>query len=175
MAIKLIIDGYNLIKSTYLVDPEKISNLESSRKFLIEKLAVYKKIKCFPITVVFDGGGKGDLQESKEDIKGVRIIFSRQGEKADSVIERITSDRGEGFVVVTSDRLLAKNVRRNKAAAISSPDFVYKLKMARYREIKGLNEEDEDDHFLQLQTKKRGNPKKTSKKIRREKSRLDKL
>lgn len=171
MAIKLIIDGYNLIKSTFLLR----ANLESSRDFLIEKLALYKKIKHFPITVVFDGWEGGHLQETKEYQKGIKVIFSRQGEKADSVIEKMTRNDGERFVIVTSDRLLAESVQRNRATVIPSQDFFDKLELTPHIDIKGLNEEHNAVSPYKLKTKKKGNPKKDSKKTRKDKRRLDKL
>ncbi len=175
MSIKLIIDGYNLIKSTNLVDNERSSDLESSRNFLIEKLFSYKKVRPIPATVVFDGWEGGHLRESNETRKGIRVIFSRRGEEADNVIERITREGEGGFIVVTSDRLLAASVRQNGASVISSSDFAAKLKMAQYGEMKGFQGEDEVDQFSRGKTKKKGNPRRISKKLRREKGRLDKL
>ena len=175
MATKLIIDGYNLIKSTHLADKNIMSDLEFLRKSLIEKLSIYKKLRHLPITVIFDGEEGGYLQESRENIRGIQVIFSRQGEKADNVIEKITRNQGEGFIVVTSDRLLAEDVRRNGSAIISSPDFADKLEMAKYLEIKGLDQEDNYHGSSRLETKKKGNPRRAGKKHRKEQKRLAKL
>ena len=78
----VIIDGYNLIGTSH-------RNLEKQRETLIDALIEYKKRKGHDITVVFDGWKTGESHESRYVTGGVRVIYSRVGEKADSVIKRI--------------------------------------------------------------------------------------
>ena len=69
-------------------------------------LIEYRKGKSHDITVVFDGWKTGEARESQSATGGIKVIYSRIGEKADSVIkthcllgqERMDScDIGQGY------------------------------------------------------------------------------
>ena len=79
------------------------------------------------ITVVFDGWQAGWPTEKKERQKGVEVIFSKAGEKADEVIKRLLRERGSGATVVTSDREISNYASRMTAAAIPSEEFKGKM------------------------------------------------
>ncbi|ADG81161.1 NYN domain-containing protein [Thermincola potens] len=101
----LIIDGYNIIHAwpelAGLMDKEP----EHARDKLIDILAEYRVLRNCRIIVVFDAhlvkGGLG----GRETRNGVEVIYSQEGETADSVIERLVSMYiKEGRVAVaTSD------------------------------------------------------------------------
>ena len=167
MAIEVIIDGYNLIGS----EKGLIGNLENKRAQLIQQLQQYQESKGYPITVVFDGWRSGWIHEVEERAGGVTVIFSQQGEKADSVIQRLAREMGNGCVVVTSDREVRNAVEASGAVAIYSGEFSAKLKNVG-REI--LAEEDEGSEGLKAKGK-RGNPRKLSKTERKRRERLKKL
>src|SRR4030043_1963824 len=93
----IIIDGYNLIGIQH-------KDLENQRDALIASLIEYHKKKGHALIVVFDGWKTGGAQENHSVIGGIKVIYSRMGEKADSVIKRIISSERRGGVVVTSDR-----------------------------------------------------------------------
>ena len=95
----IIVDGYNFIGKY----SGMIGDIEEKREALINLLFEYRALKKHDITVVFDGWQNGMSVESSEIKKGVRIIFSRLGEKADDVIKRLTV-KGENIIVVSSDR-----------------------------------------------------------------------
>ena len=123
MAVHVVVDGYNVIRqSTSLREEEKLS-LEHGREALIEKLRQYKRIKGHRITVVFDGAEKITVAEEKTQQKGIKIIYSRQGRTADSVIRRICRDQGENVVVVTADGELASYAQSHGSAVMTSEEF----------------------------------------------------
>ena len=74
---------------------------------LIDALIEYGKRKSHDLTVVFDGWRTGQGQESRTVIGGVKVIYSRIGDKADSVIKRMISAERREWIVVTSDREIA--------------------------------------------------------------------
>ena len=115
----IIIDGYNLIGS----DRGLRGELEHQRNWLVQRLSLYQEVKGHAVTLVFDGWKSGSLDEVSEIKQGVRIVFSRQGEKADSVIVRLARQKGSGCVVVTSDREVRRAVERFGAAAIYAGEF----------------------------------------------------
>ena len=80
MATYLIVDGYNLVGAKGTMGRD----LEAQRSKLILDLERYHEIKGYPIVVVFDGWGADSFQINEQRHEGVRVIFSRHGEKADA-------------------------------------------------------------------------------------------
>ncbi len=100
----IVLDGYNFIKqSPELRRLEQVS-LQKAREGLIEHLARYKRFKGHSIAVVFDGWQEGKAAGHRERIRGIEVIFSRLGEKADEVLKRLAAEKRQGILVVTSDR-----------------------------------------------------------------------
>jgi predicted RNA-binding protein with PIN domain len=160
----VIIDGYNLIG----IDGGLRDSLEHKRNWLIQQLAAYRKVKGLGIVVVFDGWRAGGIDEAEEKRDGVGIVYSRQGEKADSLIVRIARTKGSGCVVVSSDREIQKAVEKFGAVAISSGDFA--------DIIRSLERPFESDHEeFEAPMLKKGNPNRLSKVERRRQDVLKKL
>src|SRR5215467_6012394 len=90
--MEIIIDGYNVIGS----DTGLTGNLEHRRNLLVQHLASYRKNKGHDITVVFDGWRSGSIDEVQQKRDGICIVYSRLGEKADSVIVRLARKQGAG-------------------------------------------------------------------------------
>ncbi|MFQ5849472.1 MAG: NYN domain-containing protein [Candidatus Binatia bacterium] len=170
MAIHIIIDGYNLLGS----ERGLRGDLEGKRRQLIEQLQQYRERKGYQITVVFDGWRSGRMHEVQEQSGAITVIFSQQGEKADSVIQKLAREMGSGCVVVTSDRELRRAAEASAAVAIYSGEFSTKLK-----NLDRENNHDEDHVspcLLAFQRQgKRGNPRKLSKRERKRREKLKKL
>ncbi len=166
---RLLIDGYNLI---HAFPPSRRPDGEESEA-LLEALRRYKRLKGHTVTVVFDGYDGGMPTERRERVKGITVIYSKLGEKADQVIMRLAREWGGSCVVVTSDREVADDVERSGAAVIGSPEFMGRLEMVEYLALKGGTEEEEKPG--KLNTRKKGNPHRKSKKERAKARRLKKL
>jgi len=166
--MELILDGYNLIGA----DRGLVGALEHKRNRLVQQLARYQKIKGFGLTVVFDGWRSGTGNEVREKKDGVAVIYSRLGERADSVIVRIARENGSGCVIVTSDREIRSAVERFGAVAISAGDFNRIL-----RSLEQGPAQDGFDEFDEAETgaSKSGNPNRLSKAERRRNEKLRKL
>lgn len=126
----LIIDGYNLLHVGRSLSNLNAIQLQWERERLIDRLSNYQKLKPREVTVVFDGWQEGWSTETKEKRKGIELIFSKQGEKADEVIKRLAKEKGSGVVVITSDREVARFAQRMDIAVISSEKFREKLEGA---------------------------------------------
>ena len=117
--MEIIIDGYNVIGS----DTGLTGNLEHKRNSLVQQLASYHKNKGYGVTVVFDGWRSGSIDEVEQKREGICIVYSRLGEKADSVIVRRARKQSTGCVVVTSDREVRNAVERFGAVALYAGEF----------------------------------------------------
>lgn len=126
---------------------------------LIDSLIEYRKKKNHDITVVFDGWKTGEGQESQSVTGGIKVIYSRIGEKADSVIKRIISSDRREWIVVTSDRDIANHAWASGSVAVSADDFLNALER---KETSYFGEEEYDEEYIE--TRRKGNPRKPSKK-----------
>ena len=163
--MEIIIDGYNLIGS----DTGLTGNLEHRRNLLVQHLASYRENKGHGITVVFDGWQSGSIDEVQQKRDGICIVYSRLGEKADSVIVRLARKQGAGCVVVTSDREIRSAVERFGAVALYAGEFAEMLRNL------GESLDDQEADYSQRTTPKKGNPRRLSKKERRRREKLNKL
>jgi predicted RNA-binding protein with PIN domain len=122
------------------------------------------------ITAVFDGWQGGWSTEKRERKKGIELVFSKLGEKADEVIKRLVRESGAGATVVTSDREISRYAERMAVAVIPSNQFKEKMEAAL---IKG--EKDFQDEEERSGQKKKGPSRMLSKKEKRMRSALKKL
>ncbi|MEW6214160.1 MAG: NYN domain-containing protein [Nitrospirota bacterium] len=160
-------DGYNLIGIYH-------KDLEKQRDRLIDSLIEYRKRRGHDITVVFDGWKTGGGPENRSIISGIKVIYSRLGEKADSVIKRIISSGRRGWIVVTSDRDITSHVWASGSIPIPSEDFLNAIEKSRI-EKRDKYEDDNKEYEEYIESGKRGNPKKLSKRDRAIKRVLSKL
>src|SRR5262249_15920801 len=152
--MEIIIDGYNLIGS----DTGLTGNLEHKRNWLVQQLASYRKIKGHGVTVVFDGWRSWSINEVKQERDGICVMYSRLGEKADTVIVRLARKQGAGCVVVTSDREIRSAIERFGAVALYAGEFGEMLRTP------GEPFDDQEPDYSQQRTPKKGNPRRLSKK-----------
>lgn len=101
----LIIDGYNVIHAAPDLLKLKELSLEHCRSKLISSLSNYGSYKNKKVIIVFDGKQGSHGPEQIEEIEGIIIIFSKDGETADMVIEKLVSQFQENYTVfvATSD------------------------------------------------------------------------
>ena len=155
MAVHVVIDGYNLIRQSATLSAQEELSLELGRDGLLERLRQYKRVRSHRITVVFDAANKPLLAEERSQHKGIRVIYSGQGETADTVIKRICQNEGEKVLLVTTDRELASYAEARGSVAMDSKEE------QRWHPDKG--------------TRKKGPAKRRSKKERRRREKWQKV
>lgn len=173
MATHLIVDGYNLLGSTRGLS----DRLESAREHLLRALAAYRHRKSHPITVVFDGWRQDRPMEQYEHRAGVQVVYSRRGEKADQVIQRLVRQYGSDCAVVSSDHEIVNVARSHGAFVMQAQEFAEKLTVPSspagavpYKEL-----DRGDDARPRRGPEKKGNPRKLPKAQRRRQSRLNRF
>ena len=127
MPIRLIIDGYNLIRHSPVFAELERDSLEEGRRGLVEALGQYKRKTGHQLTVVFDGTDPNPLSPRHSRQRGVEVLFSRSGQTADEVIAALVRKERERAVVVTSDRALAFQAEQSGCVVVSSPEFALRL------------------------------------------------
>jgi len=170
--MNLIIDGYNLLHILSHRLSLNAAQLQQERDRLIDRLSDYGRQKGLEISVVFDGWQGGWVTEQRERIKGIEVIYSKVGEKADDVIKRLVRERGSGSMVITSDREISKDAERMSVAVIPSDQFREKLEQSAVEVETFLKDEEEGEG---RGIKKKGLSRRLSKKEKRRQTALRKL
>jgi predicted RNA-binding protein with PIN domain len=85
----ILVDGYNVIKNNLMFQTLVGRNFAYARELLVRQLKNRYRHSVQRVTVVFDGDGNREQVTHDEH---VRIIFSRCGESADSVIARLAAE-----------------------------------------------------------------------------------
>jgi predicted RNA-binding protein with PIN domain len=84
----LMVDGYNIINAWPELRDIFRESIETARHRLVELMAEYQAYKGIKVIVVFDGhlvrGNTGTITE----INGVKVVYTKENETADSYIER---------------------------------------------------------------------------------------
>jgi predicted RNA-binding protein with PIN domain len=175
VAIRLIVDGYNLIRQSPSLREVESRDLQLGRETLIHHLAAYKRARGHEITVVFDGWQSGNLTENQQWQRGILVIYSRRDERADEVIKRMARRFGQGAVVITSDREVAHFAETVGATAVSSEEFEGRMGMAVIIEERVMDPEEAERGIERKGTKKKGPARRPPKSRRRAIERLKKL
>jgi len=101
----LIVDGHSAIFGWPEMAWLHSRRSSLARDMLVKKLRNYQDYTGVRVVVVFDGTGSTATDVSEPH--GVQIFYSRAGQPADAIIERLAGKYGEKFdlVVATSDLL----------------------------------------------------------------------
>ena len=166
----LIIDGYNLLHADRTLVSLNPIQLQRERDRLVDQLSAYRSLRQMEITVVFDGWQGGSPTEKRERKKGIELVFSKLGEKADEVIKRLVREKGAGATVVTSDREISRYAEKMAVAVIPSDQFKEKMENTLMKGQKDLQDQEERGG-----EKKKGPSRMLSKKEKRTRSALKKL
>lgn len=161
----VIIDGYNL---SALLARTGEPHSEAARESLLRLLAGYRHRKGHALTVVFDGWQRGQPIEGREHRAGVQVIYSKRGERADQVIERLAHEYGAECAVVTSDQEVIRAVQAQGALIMRASEFAQKL-LAPSVSGQAMPHKElavDEDALPRRGPEKKGNPRKLPKALR---------
>ena len=102
--VRILVDGYSLLHAWEALAPGKPRHSAAARDELIARLTHYHDACGTPITVVFDGAGSTPGFSPFPSTPEVEIVYSRSGQSADQLIERVAHRLAEyGEVLVVTD------------------------------------------------------------------------
>jgi predicted RNA-binding protein with PIN domain len=118
-AVYLIVDGHSVIFDWPELRKLHARRSSLAREALIKQLRDYQDWTGVRVVVVFDG--KGRKIEATSDPAEVQVFYSRTGQTADAIVERLASKYAKRFelMVATSDSLEAETVQACGAEWIS--------------------------------------------------------
>ena len=102
--VRILIDGYSLLHGWPELAPDKPRHSAAAREELIRRLTLYRDATGTPLTIVFDGANSDIKLSTVESTPEVEILYSRSGQTADDIIERVTHRmRAYGEVLAVTD------------------------------------------------------------------------
>ena len=115
----LIVDGHSIIFAWPELRKVHARRSSLAREALLKQLRDYQDWTGVHVVVVFDG--KGKKVEAISDPAEVQVFYSRTGQSADAIIERLASKYTKRFelMVATSDLMEAETVHACGAESIS--------------------------------------------------------
>jgi len=134
-AMKLIIDGYNLLHASGVFGAGRGERaFEESRRALLDMLADLLGDDVGQTLVVFDAARAPDGLPARTVHRGIRVWFAREYPDADSLIEELVEDAtSPHLVVVSNDRRLQAAARRRRARAVPCEDWLAEARATRRR------------------------------------------
>ncbi len=119
----ILVDGYSILHQWADLAPAFRRGLAAGRDALILIMTRYHDCHGGALTLVFDGRS---LPRGGEAIRsGINVLFSKDGQTADSVIERIVgqSVTPERYLVATDDHAEQNTVEALGARSVSADIF----------------------------------------------------
>ncbi|MHB1606455.1 MAG: NYN domain-containing protein [Leptospirales bacterium] len=169
----ILVDGYNVIGSEGRFRKSR-EVLAHERERLVHLLGKYHSLMDADaqIMVVFDGFAPE--REPSRSSKGLSVVFSEEEGSADNVLIRLAMRYREQAIVITSDREVIDRVREEGSRVVGAREFLDRIgERTLYRPAgpkvsPGKPEGDDDDTrgSAPRQGKKKGNPRRLSKKER---------
>lgn len=124
--VRILVDGYSLLHSWPELAQGRPRHSAIARNELIHWLTLYRDAIGTPITVVFDGGGAPAGTPAVLSTPEMEILFSRAGQTADDIIERVAhrmNSYGE-VLAVTDDHAERDTVIAMGGMASSCSNFI---------------------------------------------------
>jgi Predicted RNA-binding protein containing a PIN domain len=136
----VLVDGYNVVNSWPKLNEIKDISFDLARAELLGSMKNYSSFTGDRVYLVFDAHLKlGSLEKEEREVN-VFIVFTKEGETADSYIERFVNDKGRknNLCVVTSDLKEQQLIFQRGATRMSSLEFLQEVKKIE-QEIKEIH------------------------------------
>ena len=130
--VRILVDGYSLLHGWPELAPREPRSSSAAREELVHMLRLYSDAVNTPVTVVFDGAGHRGARPETDSTPQVEILFSKAGQTADQIIERVTYRMrpfGE-VLVVTDDHAERDTVIAMGGLASSCGSFIQSMESA---------------------------------------------
>ncbi|MBQ2989099.1 MAG: NYN domain-containing protein [Clostridia bacterium] len=121
----VIVDGYNVIYAWERLKRIANVNLEEARKNLIDLLENYTAYTKTRVILVFDAYLVKEGKGSDYEKDGLRVVFTKQDQTADTYIEIMMKEMGPDYSIrmVTADRLLQNSAVLSGILRVTPKEF----------------------------------------------------
>jgi predicted RNA-binding protein with PIN domain len=126
----LIVDGHSMIFQWPELASGYAARGPSVRESLVRMLTALQDATDWTVAVVFDG--RGPRASADEESSAIRVFYSKSGQTADAIIERLAAKYAADcdVTVATDDRLERLTVESFGAVSISSERLLSEIRAA---------------------------------------------
>ena len=149
----LIVDAYNIINSWTSLKELSEHSMEDAREKLIEILASYRAYKGMEIILVFYAHFVKGSREKEEMVNGIKVVFTREHQTADSYIEKTVHalSKLHYVQVATSDWAEQQTVLSSGGVRMSARELEKEVEFAQKKmEDKYTNREERSHNISKL-------------------------
>ena len=131
---RILVDGYSLLHAWPDLARGKARHSAAAREELIHQLRLYSDSTSTPITVVFDGAGPAPtVAVEAPSTRMMEIIYSKSGQTADDIIERVTAKLvNYGEVLVVSNDFAERDTVVSVGGNVCACDYFIRLIQGTY-------------------------------------------
>ncbi|HKI70639.1 MAG TPA: NYN domain-containing protein [Verrucomicrobiae bacterium] len=147
--VRILVDGYSLLHSWPELARGQPRHSAAARDELIRWLTLYHDALGTPITVFFDGQGKGHRFANARAKAGVEVLFSRTGQTADQMIERTVHNLqpyGE-VLVITDDSVERETVGHFGGMVSSCLNFIQTVENTLTEMAEDIKQHNRREHY----------------------------
>ncbi len=130
----LIVDGYNIINNWPELASLREESMEGARNKLLEILLNYVPFAWQKIIIVYDAYRVKGHSPTVEEYGGVQVIFTVEGQTADSYIERLVTtliEEGTAVEVASSDFMEQNTIFWKGGQRVSARELRQRLQVLR--------------------------------------------
>ncbi|MFH1073570.1 MAG: NYN domain-containing protein [Candidatus Firestonebacteria bacterium] len=148
--MKIIIDGYNVMRSTAFADDFDFKILKNQRERFLSLLSDYAGRVKHQVIAVFDGAGSGGIFSDSENFGKVEVVFSSGGETADDVIKKMAAEASNprDIIVVSSDKEIMYYVKQCGARVVPAGELYSKIRLKSAPFQAGLKESEYMEKYV---------------------------
>ena len=123
----LIVDGHSMIFAWPELASQHQRNTAAARESLVRMLTGLQDASEWTVAVVFDG--KGVKASSDSAPHGIAVFYSKSGQSADSLIERLAAKYASGYTVfvATNDRMERTTVEAFGCESLSAEQLLAEI------------------------------------------------
>jgi len=122
-----IIDGYNFIRRSRRFSEWESKAPEEGRRAALQWLADFSALTGEKVSVVFDAYSGLHRDLKVDEFQGIQVIRSRGGYTADEEIIALAQEKGQGAIVISSDKEIQKAAVKSGASILESSEFEREL------------------------------------------------
>jgi len=126
----LIVDGHSMIFQWPKLAGRYGAHGAAVRESLVRMLTLLQDCSDWTVAVVFDGAG--EKPSAGDESTAIKVFYSKSGQTADSIIERLAAKYAQDFdvTVATDDRLERLTAESFGAVSISSRQLESEIQAA---------------------------------------------
>ncbi|HVU26983.1 MAG TPA: NYN domain-containing protein [Verrucomicrobiae bacterium] len=119
--VRILVDGYSLLHNWPELAAGAPRHSERARDELVQILTRYHDVTGEPVTIFFDGAGSPPGAPKNESSRDVEVLFSRAGQTADDLIERVAHRFQQfGEVLVVTDDFAERDIVSGFGGSVAS-------------------------------------------------------